>query len=210
MNTPADDSELYTAIANGSTDPVLWKRFVDRFSKLIYHAIYRALARQGNVNREEVQEVFQAFFVKLLEDDRLLLKRYRGTNGCSPYSYLVHVAVYLALDHVRYTQRRVRRVTLMDPLLPPIQGESDDDQQTPSPVNQLIQAEEVQQLRSLLDSLRPRDRLFYELVYVQGRSMSEVGRILQVTDSTVHVLHFRLKERLKKLLTEQPSPAAAG
>lgn len=210
LNTPVEDTELYTAIASGSTDPVLWRRFVDRYSKLIYHAIHRALARQGSIDLEEVQEVFQGFFVKLLEDERLLLKRYKGTNGCSPGTYLVHIAVYQALDHQRRTQRRTRRMTLVDPLQPPPNIEREEEQQAPSAVHQLMQAQEAQQLRSLIETLKPRDRLFYELVYVQGRNMTEVGRMLQLNESSVHVMHFRLKERLKKLLEAQSAHAVAG
>ncbi|MFM7200701.1 MAG: RNA polymerase sigma factor [Myxococcota bacterium] len=210
MNTPVEDTELYTAIASGSTDPVLWKRFVDRYSKLIYHAIHRALARQGSIELEEVQEVFQAFFVKLLEDDRLLLRRYKGTNGCSPGTYLAQIAVYQALDHQRRTLRRTRRMTLVDPLQPSPNSKFEEDHQTPSAAHQLMQAEEAQQLRSLIETLKPRDRLFYELVYVQGRNMTDVGRMLQLNESSVHVMHFRLKERLKKLLDAQTAPAVAG
>lgn len=208
MSTPTlDDRALFALVADGTQDPQVWRRFVDRFSKLCYHAIHRVIARHAQLDTHDVEEVFQRLFVRLLERDRILLTRYRGENGCSPGTYLSHLAAYQALEYVRVKHRRSKVMMLAKE---PISTSSDEAQMSPTPEEELQVSQETHRVRSVLNNLRPSDKLLYDLHYEQGLSMVDIARMLNRTETAVHVQHHRLKERMRILLERSDDAHAAG
>lgn len=207
MNTPLpDDRTLFALVADGASDPSTWRQFVDRFSRLCYHAIHRVLARQPRLEHGEVEEVFQRFFLRLLEHDRALMRRYRGDNGCAPGTYLSHLAAFQALEYVREHSRRSRTFKQTEQ---PITHSAEPEQMGHSPEEELQVSEEAIRVRRAIARLKPNDKLLYTLYYEQGLSLVEIARMLNKTETAVHVQHHRLKDRLRQALTE-PSEAAVG
>lgn len=208
MSTPQpDDKALFTQIAEGASDQVTWRMFVDRFSRLCYHAIHRVLARQPRLELGEVEEVFQRFFLRLLDNDRALMRRYRGDNGCAPGTYLCHLAAFQALEYVREHSRRSRTFKLPEQ---PITQSNEPEQMGHSPEEDMAANEEAQRVRKAIARLKPNDRALYSLYYEQGLSLVEIARLLNKTETAVHVQHHRLKDRLRQALSDTSEAALGG
>lgn len=211
------DHALYAAIAQGSSDGVLWKRFINHFSRLCYHAIHRVFVKYSYMTPLDVDETFQRLFVHLLENDRAMLKRFRGENGCTEATYLAHLAAYEALEYARSREQRGRYREASDVTLEGLNTldgptfASHDDAADVS----MIKAHEASQVQACVERLNPTDRLLYTLHYVDGLTLAEIARVLARSEAAVHTQHFRLKDRIRKFMAElvespgMPPPAPA-
>ncbi len=192
------DRELYDLVTRDACDRATWEAFVARFSKLCYHAIHRVLARHTFTTPGDADELFQSLFEQLLMNDCAALKRFRGDNGCSPATYLSHMAAFQALEWVRAQDRRRRQQVSSD-----VDGDAVSRVAAPglSAVEELERQEVVAQVQGALAGLSPSDQLLYQLHYARGMSLIDVARFLSRSESAIHVQHYRLKERLRKALT---------
>lgn len=208
---------LFRAVADGSTDPVTWRKFTERFSKLCYHAIHRVFSRHPHLTLQDVEETFQRFFVHILENDRLLLKRYRGDNGCSEATYLGHLAAYEALEYTRSKDLNIRsreapavRIEQRGGGARSASGaassEFGPDMNAVNAETSLVLSHQQGIVKSAIKRLSPGDLLLYTLHYEEDLSLTEIARILGKTESAIHTQHFRLKERLKKMLAPALDP----
>jgi RNA polymerase sigma factor (sigma-70 family) len=200
-----DDRALYDRVAQGSSDAATWSEFVARFSKLCYHAFYRVIARYPWTTPADADELFQKLFEHLLADDRRALKRYRGENGCSPRTWLAHVAAYRALEHMRKHEKERRGRVRTEEESDRLRYNADHG---PSPEEELERERDAVRVRNAVDTLSASDKLFYQLHYERGMSLTEISRFLSKSETAVHIQHFRLKERLRRVLVidQEASP----
>ncbi|WP_052890097.1 FliA/WhiG family RNA polymerase sigma factor [Thermogemmatispora carboxidivorans] len=68
-------------------------------------------------------------------------------------------------------------------------GEALEDQATPEPASTVERRELLQALSQAIEHLPRRERLLLALYYVEGLSMSEIGRTLGISQSRVSQLH---------------------
>jgi RNA polymerase sigma factor (sigma-70 family) len=79
-----------------------WDAFVLQYSALVYHTIRKTLTLHHNESRDEVvADLYQEFFVSLLQDGCRKLRQFRGDHGCSLASWLRVVASRLTIDFLR-------------------------------------------------------------------------------------------------------------
>ena len=80
-----------------------WNIFVDKYSKLIYHTIYKTLRVNGKPTPpDDVNDLFQEVFASLCADNSKKLRMFDPDKGCSSLaSWLRMITVRMTIDHLR-------------------------------------------------------------------------------------------------------------
>ncbi|MBP9957955.1 MAG: FliA/WhiG family RNA polymerase sigma factor [Synergistaceae bacterium] len=139
----------------------------------------RALDEIARTNGHSDDETLMA----LLDMDE---KAYRELLEIASRSYVV------SLDEVlSFEEGEVQREELLE-------------DNAPSPLEMIEQAEDTDRVVRALESLPERERLLLTLYYYEGLTLKEIGKILGVTESRVSQLHGRGLSLLKALLKNQP------
>jgi RNA polymerase sigma factor (sigma-70 family) len=184
-------------------------RFVRRYSDLVYHTL-RGLLRRRQVpfTAQDLEDLHNAVFLHLFDDKQKRLRQYRGKNGC-------RVATWLRVVTVRWTLNRLRRQGF-DALIgrrgqmviDALQNELVADPRS-RPDEAYARAERQMLLKSLIETLSPRERLFINLYWQHELSMAEIAALLNISADNAYTLKYRLIARLKKRLRTSADPAKA-
>ncbi|MDA1194171.1 MAG: sigma factor, partial [Planctomycetota bacterium] len=86
-----DEADLLARSIRG--DPAAWERLVSAYAGVMFAVVERCLR---TARRTEAEDVVQAVFLKLWEDDRRRLRTFRG--GSRLGTWLVAIARREALD----------------------------------------------------------------------------------------------------------------
>lgn len=87
----------------------LWVEFERRFRPCLVAGITRALGLGGaRPDPERRDELLQEVYCRLLDRDRRVLRRFRGTTDAEALAYLKRIAMTVALDRLRY-ERAAKR-----------------------------------------------------------------------------------------------------
>ncbi len=142
---------------------------------LVYRAAYRITG-----NAEDAEDVLQTLFL------RLLRREVPPEIQNNPKAYLHRAAVNIALDIIKTRKRNLA---------------SEDEAfevEDPRPLQDRSGPEIRQWLRSALGDLSPRAAEIFVLRHVEGYDNREIAKMLGTSRSTVAVLLFRARARLKK------------
>ncbi|MFX0197690.1 MAG: RNA polymerase sigma factor [Candidatus Hodarchaeota archaeon] len=184
-----------------------WDTFVVKYSKLIYFALWQTLKHKNPpVQPEEIEDLYQEVFCSLMEHGYKKLRQFEGKNGCSLANWVRIIAVRKAIDHLR-KERRTE----------PFEKKSDNGENTIEgfderwdPEEELIKSQQVEIIAEVIRKLHPRDQLFIELYYRRQLPTEEIAQIMKLDPNAVYQLHYRVRERMKKILSEEyPDLAAA-
>jgi len=181
---------LIAGCVNG--DKAAWDEFVRQYSKLVYHTIYRTLARHHTSDVQSVAEdLFQEFFVSCLRDDCKKLRQFRGDRGCSLASWLRVIASRLAIDFLR--QQRPPEEEVTDAIASGRQGIGES----------LIAREQEEYLAKAIEALPDRDRLLIDLAFRQELGAEQIAALLQISVGAVYTQKSRLLDKLRETLTKR-------
>ncbi len=89
------DAQLIRRCAEKSEDPSGWAEFVSRYQPLLTRSAlraYRRFARGGYPPHWRISEFVQEIYLRLLKNDRELLRRLRGETESAAKAYLSHIA----------------------------------------------------------------------------------------------------------------------
>jgi RNA polymerase sigma factor (sigma-70 family) len=145
-----------------------------------------AIARQAGLSVEDAKDCVQNSLASLWDDDASKLRDYQGR--ASFRTYLARIVHRDCLDLIRKENRE--KCKIQAKTFAYIVEEIDG-------LEKVIH--DKFELESLLDELEPRDRLLAKLIYYDGLSSREAGKILGASYSKVDVWHFRLKQRLRRI-----------
>ena len=150
-------------------------------------------------------EIWQEVVLKLWADDRKALRSWRGQGRFS--TYLTVIVVRLCLRH---REARARREAVTEPP----EATSNAVDAGPSPERRAVRNERRRLLAAALEQLSPRDRLLLTLRFEDGRTPSEIARLLKLSPGAVRkALHDARKRLRRRLLAASPelfSPAAGN
>lgn len=170
--------------------------FVRRYSNLVYSTILHTYNAKGRDCRDQdIDDLHNTVFMRLLERRCRRLRQYKGRNGCSLASWVRMITVRTVIDHLRQSRDALSqpyRVT--DEALLHFQAD------IPEPWQLLDRKQKGEALRKGMDALLPRDRLFLKLHCLEGLSLSEVAGILNVTENNAYSLKHRAIKRLKSII----------
>jgi RNA polymerase sigma-70 factor (ECF subfamily) len=188
-----DDRALLDAVLE--REELAWHELVRRFRGLIYHCIGVAVKRgEGTLPVEEYDEIFCEVCVNLLRNEMNKLRRYDPERGTKLGTWIGLIAIRTCYDHLRAAARRPS----LEGSDPPV----DQEDERPSPLDELLDKERHEQLATLVTDLTPRERFFFDLYYRRGMEPSDVAREMNVSIGTVYAKKNKLRSRLLALAVE--------
>ncbi len=174
-------------------DKAAWDAFVRQYSNLVYHTIYKTLTlHYGEARDETVEDLYQEFFLLIIQNGCRKLGQFRGDGGCTLASWLRVVAGRLTIDFLR--KQPVPTVEVTDAF--------SSDQ--PAAADTLIARETEGALSAALASLSGRDRLLIELHYRRGLPAEKVALLLKTSPGALYTQKSRLLDKLREILTKTP------
>lgn len=184
----ASDDALAAAAGSGDAGAFaeLYARYVDR----VYMRVVR-LVGPGPDSEDVLQQVFLAL--------HRALPRFRGESLISTFLY--RITINVAYDHLR---RRIRRPVehddaALDVLI--------DD--APTPADRVHRRDELRQIFALLERIKPKKRIAFVLVAVEGLSLAEAADLVGARIEAVkqRVLHAR-RELVALMASAELDPGA--
>ena len=188
-----EDQQLLFRCLSG--DKTASEDLVRRFSDLVYRSVqYTLMARQVPFNRFDLEDLHHTVFLKLFDQNHKKLRQYQGKNGCSLASWIRMITVRTVLDTLR--KKGVdsmgwqnKRIPLEQS--PELKAERDD-------TGALYEkSEQRRSLREGITKLAPRDKLFVQLHFERGLSLTEIADIMNLTIGSTYTLKHRAIQRLK-------------
>jgi RNA polymerase sigma-70 factor (ECF subfamily) len=179
-----------------------WDELVRLHVDVMYRMVSRLLPAPASATRHgDAEDVVQAVFLKLWEDDRRRLRSFQGRSRLS--TWLVAIARREALDRLRHDRRdRERRAEAGQQALHRLQ----EDLRTLGPAEPeaaLAAREAAQAFTFAVDSLPSRDRLLVRLVYEDGCTYREAADVLQARENSIGPWLKRAQVRLRAALAPE-------
>lgn len=173
-------------------DKSAWDLFVDRYSKLVYWSIWKALEKSPAPDRHEAcREAFQDFFRRVLEPARL--RQLAGAS--SPRKYLQVMAGRLVFERFRRADV-VSKLEVSSASVKESELSSDTEEER-------TRSERAVILEGVLGSLKPNERACLELFYLEGRSHPEIASRLGLSHEAVSSTLRRTKEKVREKLKKR-------
>ena len=172
-------SELVRACA-GSKDDRAWAEFIRRFQVVIATAVLRTAHRWGEKSRPHLDDLIQDTYLKLCENDSLLLRSFEPRHEESIYGFLKVVAANVVHDHFKSASAAKRGAGQADAILDPLQIDS-------KAANRILS-----QVTAGKD--QERNRTIFWLRHRQGLTASEIAAIpsVRLTTEGVECVLLRL------------------
>lgn len=166
-----------------------WDAFVLQYSDLVYHTIKRTFNLYHTEARQDsVEDLFQEFFLSLIQENFKKLHQFRGDRGCSLASWLRVVASRRTIDYLRGQKQRDVEAT-----------ESLSAEQ-PDPPDFFLNDEQEALLSKALEALSPRERILINLMYRQDLSPDDIASILKISVGALYTQKSRLLAKLREIL----------
>ena len=188
--TDFNEGELLEGCISGNREE--WDIFVKRYSKLIYHTIYKTLrVNDQPANPDDVNDLFQEVFTSLCAENSKKLRMFDPRKGCNLPSWIRMITVRMTIDHLR----KNRPLASVDDL--PIEPSQAGDQET------IINEESISHIRKLLEKLPAKDKLLIELSYMRELPPEEVAQILHISVGAFYTRKNRIIDKLKNLADDE-------
>ena len=173
-------------------DQVAWNELIRRFRSLVFRCINKVAGRYDAVlSNEDINEIFGDMCINLLRDDMRKLRAYDPSRGAKLGSWLGLLAINTAYDYLRQTTRR--------PLLDRLDGAPERAVEGPSALDEILEKERWDYLKTLLADFSERDRRFVELYYGAGLLPEQVAAAMGISVKTVYSKKNKLQTKLLAL-----------
>lgn len=181
--------------------PSAFEQLYDRYADKVRYAVARAALRRGRT--QEIDELTQEVWCRMLDDDRRLLRHYDPKRGrFAPFISMV--AYQQALLVTRQSQRHNERV----------EAEVDDetfvDGKSSRFAEDLIHSELFYKLITRANAeLREGDRMLLRDLYLDQKTYQSIASQLGVSPNAIYKRSERLKKKLAQIVEELlriPSP----
>ncbi len=173
---------------------------IRQYSNLVFNTVLQTYKVNNIVYQaQELEDMHNTVFVRLLDNQCRRLRQYKGKNGCSLASWIRMITVRTVIDHLRRSKDALSRHWKLDDIdgLHRIQAEM------PEPCQLLDQARQEELVRQGLDSLSPRDRLFLKLHCFEEVPIREVAGIMNVSENNAYSIKHRAIKRLKTAIEQR-------
>lgn len=194
-----------------------WDEFIKRFHKQILLLTFRE-SRAYKFKESDTLELLQDLYLRLLSNNRKILKDFRGNSEASVTAYLLTVVRSVVTDQIRREVAQKRygpEISLNAPLKKDLELTVADLLEAPlesSPehiVNEKITASRLRNLlkAALSGANAKRDAIIFHLHVINGLSCREIGELpaFSMTTTNVQAVVFRTKERLREILSKKDS-----
>jgi RNA polymerase sigma-70 factor (ECF subfamily) len=197
----ANDAAVVAEVLAG--DKEAFRLLVERHSRLIFRVAYRMTGDQ-----QDAEEVVQDTLLRAYRSlDRFELRSNFGT-------WVYRIAANCALDLLRRRSQMKDTCQIAD-RPDPEKGEVLLAEPAPGPERLLLSAELKEKLAHALDLLTPTERVAFTMRHMEGQSIEEISRVLNLRLSATKNSVFRAVQKLRRRLGTFASlgpqaPHAAG
>jgi RNA polymerase sigma-70 factor (ECF subfamily) len=182
---PEDRLDLRKCLAGDSR---AWDGFCQRYTPLVYSVVRRILCRghsgRANVAREDIEEIVQEVFLRLVKDDSRLLRSFDPGKGKTS-TWLSRIAESTARNALR------KPVIATIPL--------EEAGETPSKPSLSRQALPIPE-----GILSPREKETLDLLFVEGLTVQEAAERIGTAPQTVSGHKYRAINKLRVYLASRP------
>jgi len=172
-------------------DESAWREFIARYGGLIRAVAARRLSRSGEASSQDVEDVFQAVLLRLVEAGYRRLAGVRDLDRLE--AWLGVVTANAAADFLR-----ARGCELPVPDPPEFLGRELGLAESRSPSGDAYRRQLACAVRSVLGTFPPRERFVLSSVLIDGRKYNEVAEVLGVPVGTVSSIVSRGKGRIRR------------
>ena len=105
-------AQLFRLCAEHPEDGEYWEEFYKRYHAILGHGVhqaYRRFAAASHLAEATAADLLQDTYAKILKDDCLTLRRFRGATEAEARVYLLQTAINVTADHLRQARARKRR-----------------------------------------------------------------------------------------------------
>jgi RNA polymerase sigma-70 factor, ECF subfamily len=169
-----------------TSHPGAWRDFVDRFLGLFVHVVHHtAQARSVPVTDELVDDLCAEVFVRLLENDFAILRRFRGQSSLA--TYLTVIARRIVVKEI--AKRRMAEA------MGHVNAHVND---APANDHHERRIEDRDEVERLLADLPPQDAEIVRRYHLDGKSYREISRELGMPENTIGPALSRARQRLRQ------------
>ena len=177
-----NDLELVERARVGDTDA--FKELVDRHSRTLFKTAYRLTGNEADAD-DLVQEAFLRAYRKL--------DRFDGRSQFSTWLY--RITVNCGMDLMRKKSRRNARAAIDEGVV--LDSMATED---PRPDRLALSGEIGRAVESVLRTLSPMERAAFVLRHFEGRSIAEIGGLLDARSGATKHAIFRAVKKLRAAL----------
>ena len=180
-----------------------WAEFERHFKGRLVAGVVRALSRGGNrPDSEQVGEMLQEVYCRLLENRRAVLRRFRGHTDSEAYAYLKRVAETSTVDRLRAAAAEKRGGCCVDGGVEEIVGDGVADLGL-SPEERALRRDAYAKLWSgciaaIRSRHRARDLAILQLALFEGWTSREISTAMdgRLSVSSIDTVLHRQRRRL--------------
>lgn len=177
-----DERNLIEAVFRGEKHSII--KFYDLYKLLIYNQINK----YEGVSKNDADDLFQGFFLKLMENNWRILHMWRGESKLS--TYLVAVLKFYIADHFRLKSPLVDLEQELDPFFDSV--ENIEKEMDLSALKHM--------LTQCVKKLNARDRKIFTYHFVDEQTAESTGALLKITKNATYKAVFETKKRIKNCL----------
>jgi RNA polymerase sigma factor (sigma-70 family) len=206
-------------------DEGAWQEFVRRYHPVIEGTVAKVfhqkwgqeLERRSQFREDSIDDLVQAVYLRLIEDNNRVLKAFHGKLENSFPAYLSIISMNVVKDHFRRTKADKRpKITVSLDELRENDGEGslfkdpscDTDIKASGTPGHSFTIEDIDALLNKALNLRNRDRniLIYKLRYFDELTLTEIKKTLGLDMSTLGIgaILSRTNSRLRQLIQKKP------
>jgi len=180
--TEIDRKLLTRCVTN---QPGAWRDFVDRFLGLFVHVVnHTAHARSVPLTSELVDDLCAEVYVRLLENDYAILRRFRGHSS---------LATYLTVVSRRIVVKEMARRRMAEAM-----GHVQSHAEPTAPDHHERRIENRDEVERLLSHLPPREAEVVRRYHLHGNSYREISRDLGIPESSIGPTLSRARQHLRE------------
>ncbi len=170
--------------------PGAWKDFVDRFIGLFVHVIrHTAHVRSIRISSDDVDDLCSEVFVRLIENDFAILRRFR--EQCSLATYLTVVSRRIVVKEI-IRRRKAEAWGHVDVHGAAIEAAGDSKNSIPT-------IDTNEEIALLLDHLPQPDAQIVRKFHLEGKTYREISTEVGVPENSIGPTLTRAREKLKQL-----------
>ena len=176
-------------------DKKAWDVFVDRYHRIISHAIVHTLRKYSfGTEHQVIDDLFHTVFLSLIEHNYKKLREFQWK--CKLSSWLHIISVRTTIDFLR------KQTDILS-----LNGETNEELSlkegltngNPKP-DEIVEMEEEKTIfNQIKTNLKTREQFFVELYYCRELSSPEVAKIMNITENNVYQMKSRVREKLKSI-----------
>lgn len=164
--------------------PGAWEDFVDRFIALITHVVTSTgEMRLGQFSEQTRDDVVAEVFLKLVDKDFAILRRFRGQSSLG--TYLVVVVRRIAVRRLVKLGRTAATQLTSEPTSPEGNGE--------------MAVENSEEVQSLLSQMPVEEATAIRMYHLEERTYRDIGMHIGIPENSVGPLLFKARTRLRSM-----------